>query len=846
MHRDFVVVGGEACDGLTWGSPRGVEVGARGGEPLPAKARPQEFFPKSPTSFFDSQAYKMATPMYARYIPQKAKGTKEPASAPLPAPETSHAKKSVEKTKQRSKDQPKKRKRETKYRLEEQEDNVPIPSIPETPKPEEFSGKKEQRSKNQPKKRKREREEKPQDIEGDDTKLKKHKNVLSKFEKASKLAGAARESAIEVPAEEITDTTTELHGLTPLPQPEPVPEPEYHPTFSALPPWLAKPTIVSSSAKVPFADLGLEGRLVEQLEKKGYKEALAVQSAVIPMLLPGLNQHFGDICVSAATGSGKTLAYILPMVEGLQGRVLSKLSGLIVVPTRELVTQARVVAEQVTAGTKIKVGTAVGNISFPVEQKLLVKKDKRFDPEAARLLHNKANEQLRTGFVERGGIMGDLMHMPPGHVPHYESNVDILICTPGRLVEHIQSTTGFSLSDIRWLVVDEADRLLDDSFQEWVDVLMKALDLESTSEQAVARRKIISRNPWLNPERHLTKVVLSATMTKDLSKLGSLKFRRPKMVIVENEDQNFHSSAPGTDIIGDGESFELPPTLKEWAVPVGTGLDKPLYLLKLLHTKILSQLESRKADTSTVADESVDLDTESSASSSSSSDSDSSDSDSVSSVSDSSDDSSSEVESDESELDAKKLKMPNPQYRSKATPKKQADVSSRVLVFTNNNENAARLSHLLATLHPPLKNKLGTLTKSAATKSGQKTLAAFATGKIQVLIASDRASRGLDVPDLEHIVNYDLPRSVTDYVHRVGRTARAGKDGQSWTFFTKTEGRWFWNDIARTSAIRRAQKVDRAIVDAETLNEEKRATYEAALQELRVAVEGTTGRPVGR
>jgi ATP-dependent RNA helicase DDX51/DBP6 len=630
-----------------------------------------------------------------------------------------------------------------------------------------------------------------------------------------------------------------------LPQPEPVPVPEYQPTFSALPPWLAKPTTVSSSAKIPFTELGLATRLVEQLEKKGYQEALAVQSAVIPMLLPGRHQHFGDICVSAATGSGKTLAYILPMVEGLQGKVLSTLSGLIVVPTRELVTQARVVAEQITVGTKIRVGTAVGNISFAVEQELLVKKDKRFDPEAAKVLHEKATEQLRTGFVEKGGIMEDLMHMPPGHVPNYESKVDILICTPGRLVEHIQSTTGFSLSDIRWLVVDEADRLLDDSFQEWVQVLMKALEVENSSEQAIARRKIISRNPWLQPERQLTKVVLSATMTKDLSKLGSLKFRRPKMVIIENDEQHIHASVPDTQMLGDGESFVLPSTLKEWATPVGSGLDKPLYLLKLLQTNILSNRDFGKKETPATADESMDTDTSMSSSSSDSDISDSSHSDSSASDSDSTASDSSDNESDDSEEDSKKTKkIPALTYRSKATAAdKPSDVSSRVLVFTNNNENAARLSHLLAILHPPLKKILGTLTKAAATKSSQKTLAAFTAGKLRILIASDRASRGLDVPDLGHIVNYDLPRSVTDYVHRVGRTARAGKEGQSWTFFTKTEGRWFWNDIARTSAIRRAQKVDRAIVDAETLNEERRAWYEAALRELRVTVEGKRLEP---
>ncbi|OCK75480.1 P-loop containing nucleoside triphosphate hydrolase protein [Lepidopterella palustris CBS 459.81] len=749
----------------------------------------------------------MAAPLFARYIPPKNTAPKPTTTTfPTLAPVEPKSEETLEKKPKRSKDRPKKRKREIEGDAEEQEDKEKA--------------------------------------------LKKHKTVLSKYEKSSKLADLVRESSKIAPEEQTQkDPTPELHSadLTPLPQPAQVPEPDYQPTFSALPPWLAKPIIVSSSTKTPFKDLELDPKLVEKLEKKGYTEALAVQSAVLPMLRPGPQQHIGDICVSAATGSGKTLAYILPMVEGLQGRVVTKLSGLVVVPTRELVAQARTVAEQLCVGTKLKVGTAVGNVSFASEQEGLIKRGKRYDPESAKSLHEKANEQVRTGFVERGGILDDLMDMLPEHIPHYESKVDILICTPGRLVEHLQSTTGFHLRDVRWLVIDEADRLLDQSFQEWVDVLSNALEAETPPDQLSARKKIFLERQWPREGRELTKVVLSATMTKDLSKLGSLKLRRPKLVLVERDENNANSSVSGVLVSGDGDSFELPSTLKEWVIPVGDGLDKPLYLLDVLQTRILQNSREKKTLVNWKKDSvEEDMSSDSDRSDLLSSDSESSESP-ASSTSEDSDLLQSE-ESDSENNSSSDSQQHNRSQKQKLTMKTvgASPVESRVLIFTNNNENASRLSHLLSILHPPLKGILGTLTKSSATNSSRKILAAFNKGKIRVLIASDLASRGLDVPGLAHIVNYDLPRSVTNYVHRVGRTARAGKEGQAWTFYTKTEGRWFWNEIARSSAIRRARKVERAAADPEAVSEKMRKTYEAALKELQLAVEGRTGRAIER
>jgi ATP-dependent RNA helicase DDX51/DBP6 len=146
-----------------------------------------------------------------------------------------------------------------------------------------------------------------------------------------------------------------------------------------------------------------------------------------------------------------------------------------------------------------------------------------------------------------------------------------------------------------------------------------------------------------------------------------------------------------------------------------------------------------------------------------------------------------------------------------------------------------RLSHIISTMRPELIPRMGTLTKTTS-KSGRKTLSAFKVGKIALLIASDRASRGLDVPDLTDVISYDMPRSETLYIHRVGRTARAGHSGTAWTFFTNPEARWFWNSIARTPQIQRHERtVERQKVhvsDSPAL----RSTYESALESLKEAV----------
>lgn len=63
-------------------------------------------------------------------------------------------------------------------------------------------------------------------------------------------------------------------------------------------------------------------------------------------------------------------------------------------------------------------------------------------------------------------------------------------------------------------------------------------------------------------------------------------------------------------------------------------------------------------------------------------------------------------------------------------------------------------------------------------------LRAFRSGKCRILVATDVAARGLDIPHVTHVINYDLPKDIDDYVHRIGRTGRAGKKGLATAFFT--------------------------------------------------------------
>ncbi|APA15982.1 hypothetical protein SS1G_10075 [Sclerotinia sclerotiorum 1980 UF-70] len=654
--------------------------------------------------------------------------------------------------------------------------------------------------------------ENPEDIDD-----KRHKKVLEKREKSIKKAErrarkAAEEGRDAEDAQE-PEEPVEIHNLVPLPQPEPIPELPPPSLESTLPSWLASPILVSPTTTAQFSEVGVEAEAATVLRSKGFNEAFAVQAAVLPLLLHGTRQKPGDVLVSAATGSGKTLSYVLPMTQDISRNIVTRLRGLIVMPTRELVSQAREVCEvcssAFSAGSRkrVKIGTAVGNEAFKVEQANLMENTYKYDP--ARYHEQERRKNLRWESSDAGTddegepLLDDEAISPlPDHIIEPVSKVDILICTPGRLVEHLKFTPGFTLEYVKWLVIDEADKLLDQSFQQWLNVVMSSL--------------ATGQNSFPNNRDRVRKIVLSATMTRDIGQLTSLKLYRPKLVVLA-----------GSSAGDDGKSSHahiLPPGLVEFAVKVDDENLKPLYLMEILKGNDMIDDSKIKSDSDTDSDTDSDSDSDDS-SSDSSSDKDSSED------SSSSDDSS--ISGSDSESKPDKV-SPKSKPKFKTNPLPISHEPHGVLIFTKSNESAIRLGRLISLIHPSYTEIIGTLTSTTRSSERKASLASFSRGKLQILVASDLVSRGLDLPDLAHVINYDVPTSITNYVHRVGRTARAGRQGHAWTLVGNSEARWFFNEVAKSEEIRRREsaKVKRIVVDARKFGEYKKETYEEALEEL--------------
>ncbi|KAL2834757.1 P-loop containing nucleoside triphosphate hydrolase protein [Aspergillus pseudoustus] len=728
----------------------------------------------------------------------------------------------------------------------------------------------DQKDSKKEKKHKESKASNPSKEEEDDSHRTKNKfaGILSKFERSAKVkeAAAAKGDGKGEAKEEDLNTAEPViaKGLEPIPQPEPVLEEEVKPTYSSLPEWLANPLRTSAKTRTKFSELGIEPKLLRILEDNGYKEAFAVQSAVIPLILKGPQNHPGDLCVSAATGSGKTLSYVLPLVTELELSPAPRLRGLIVVPTRELVKQAREACEFCTAGSGLRVGSAVGNVAIKDEQRSLMRVDQVYSPESVKSRQQAkltADDWTDFSLQEYISTTADFGETLPGYIHVAEPNVDILMCTPGRLVDHIRYTKGFTLKHLQWLVIDEADRLLNESFQEWVDVVMTSLDTRKAPEAFGTSGQFLAGLGLPLQTAEPRKVILSATMTRDISKLNSLRLTNPQLVIVGTGEQDVASDKDGVNTRSD-DKFTLPTTLKEHSVAVGDGAQKPLYLLRLLLSEIkiaipssstkrakrtaiesdtTSSDETSSDDTSsdeTSSDESTSSDASSDSESDSDSDSDSTDTSSSASTESDSSDSSSDSDSSSGSGSGSDSDSPSEPTKPAPTPSKPT-----VLIFTKSSESASRLSRLLSLLNPSLSNEIGTIIKSNKSSASRKTLTAYRRGKLSIIIATDRASRGLDLASLTHVVNYDVPASLTTYVHRVGRTARAGREGSAWTLVAHREGRWFMNEIAKGSdgKITRSGKVERVAMKLENAKEMK-SRYAAALEVLEKEVKGGGGR----
>ncbi len=171
-----------------------------------------------------------------------------------------------------------------------------------------------------------------------------------------------------------------------------------------------------------FTELSLDPRLLKALESLSFTKPTDVQQAAIPAALEGK-----DILVTAETGSGKTATFVLPMLQKLLANPAphSSTRALILTPTRELAQQVMKHIEALGSFTFIKADTVCGGETYK--------------PQAARL----------------------------------RKNPEIIVGTPGRLIEHLDKKS-LDFKDIEFLILDEADRMLDMGFQEDVERIVKS------------------------------------------------------------------------------------------------------------------------------------------------------------------------------------------------------------------------------------------------------------------------------------------------------------------------------------------------------------------------------------
>ena len=349
-----------------------------------------------------------------------------------------------------------------------------------------------------------------------------------------------------------------------------------------------------------FSDLALSPKILKAVEAAGYETPTPIQEGAIPHALAGR-----DVLGIAQTGTGKTASFTLPMIHMLaRGRARARMPrSLVLCPTRELAAQVAENFDTYAQNVKLTKALLIGGVSF------------------------KEQDQL----IDRG--------------------VDVLIATPGRLLDHFERGK-LLLTGIEIMVVDEADRMLDMGF---------IPDIE----------RIFNLTPFTRQT-----LFFSATMAPEIERITNTFLSNPARIEVARQ-------ATASETI-DQEVVRIKPSRRDRTAKEKRDLLRSLILREGEKCTNAIVFCNRKTDVDIVA---------------------------------------------------KSLKK----HGFDAAP-----------------------------IH-------GDLDQSQRTR----TLDSFREGKLRFLVASDVAARGLDVPSVSHVFNYDVPSHSEDYVHRIGRTGRAGRDGKA-------------------------------------------------------------------
>ncbi|WP_170330735.1 DEAD/DEAH box helicase [Ruegeria arenilitoris] len=351
-----------------------------------------------------------------------------------------------------------------------------------------------------------------------------------------------------------------------------------------------------------FNELNLNPKVLKAIEEAGYETPTPIQEGAIPPALEGR-----DVLGIAQTGTGKTASFTLPMITLLaRGRARARMPrSLVLCPTRELAAQVAENFDTYTKHLKLTKALLIGGVSFKEQEAL----------------------------IDRG--------------------VDVLIATPGRLLDHFERGK-LLLTGVQIMVVDEADRMLDMGF---------IPDIE----------RIFSLTPFTRQT-----LFFSATMASEIERITDTFLSAPARIEVARQATASETIEQGVVMFKGGRR------------------DREASAKR----KVLRALIDAEGDKCTNA-----------------------------------------------------IIFCN--------RKTDVDICSKSL---------KKYGYNAAAIH-------GDLDQSQR----MKTLDGFRDGSLRLLVASDVAARGLDIPSVSHVFNFDVPGHAEDYVHRIGRTGRAGREGKAIT-----------------------------------------------------------------
>lgn len=437
-----------------------------------------------------------------------------------------------------------------------------------------------------------------------------------------------------------------------------------------------------------FTNLGLSRRLAAHLSTKlEMKAPTAIQKAAIPQMI----KEDSDTFVQAQTGSGKTLAYLLPIIQrimaltsndeaGSSDKKINRNSGLFAVvlaPTRELCKQISTVLEKLLRCAPWIVGTTViGGESKKSEK-----------------------ARLRKG-------------------------VNILIATPGRMTDHLDNTEVLDVSTVRWLVLDEGDRLMELGFEDEIKRIVETIGKKTLSSTSKDGQRLETL-----PKRRVT-VLCSATMKMNVQKLGDISLT-DAVHIQADPSENEASKLKEDGANREDNAFSAPAQLKQSYAIVPAKLRLVTLTAVLKHT-FARRGSVMKAIIFISCADSVDFHF---------------------------------ALFSQSKEASEKMTSAVTQPISKSELTK--DTIAIGTAFSTDSNPV-----IVHKLHGSLAQNIRTATLKAFTDSKDPS----------VLICTDVASRGLDLPNMDYVIEYDPPFSAEEHLHRVGRTARAGRDGRALIF----------------------------------------------------------------